>query len=425
MHGTGAAEKPESVSTRGSGAPATLQTVYADLHVHLGWAGDPGGGVKISAARSLTLANILAEARDRKGIRLVGVIDAATEGALQDLERLLAEGRVVEHPGGGLAYDEVTLLPGAEVEVVHGGRPVHLLCYFRGADALRAFAGWQAGRVKNRRLSTQRHHGTTAADVVEVTAALGGIVVPAHIFTPHKSALGAAPAISEVIPPELWGAVGAVELGLSSDTPLADELPELTRFPYLSNSDAHSLGAIGREYNKLLVAEPCFDELLLALRGVGGRRILANYGLDPRLGKYHRTYCLTCGRRVVGDPPVLGCPVGPGHRVVLGVLDRIRHYAGWQEARFTRVERPRPPYVHQVPLSFVPGLGQRGLERLLAAFGTEMAVLHGAGEEDLAEVVGPKLARLVVLAREGRLAIESGAGGIYGRVSGPDPDAVT
>ncbi len=401
----------------GTGAADALRVIYADLHVHLGWAGDPGGGVKIAAARDLTLANILAEARDRKGLGLVGVIDAATSGALQDLERLLEDGLVEERPGGGLAYSGLTLIPGAEVEVVHRGKPVHLLCYFRGVDGLRAFAAWQAGRVKNTRLSTQRHHGTTAADVVEAAAERGGVVIPAHIFTPHKAALAAAPAVSEVIPPELWAAVPAVELGLSSDTALADELPELGRFPFVTNSDAHSLGRIGREYNQLLLAEPSFDEWLLAMRGEGGRRIVANFGLDPRLGKYHRTFCQTCGRRVEGDPPVLRCPVDPSHRVVLGVLDRIRHYAAWQEGRFARVGRERPPYVHQVPLSFVPGLGRKGLERLLAAFGTEMAVLHAASEEALAEVVGPKLARLVALAREGRLAIESGAGGIYGRVT--------
>jgi PHP family Zn ribbon phosphoesterase len=34
----------------------------------------------------------------------------------------------------------------------------------------------------------------------------------------------------------------------------------------------------------------------------------------------------------------------------------------------------------------------------------------------LEAVVGPKLARLVVGAREGSLAIESGGGGIYGKV---------
>lgn len=394
----------------------TLQPIYADLHIHLGWAGEPGGGVKIPAARNLTLANILKEARDRKGVHLIGVIDAATGGALQDLEQLMADGLVQERPGGGLAYEELTLLPGAEVEVLHQGKPVHLLCYFRGAEPLRTFSAWQRERVKNNRLSTQRHHGTSASDVVEEVASLGGVVIPAHIFTPHKAALAAAASIGEIIPEELWGSVPAVELGLSSDTALADELPELGHFTYVTNSDAHSLGKIGREYNQLYLAEPSFDEWLLALRGQEGRRVAANYGLDPRLGKYHRTYCLTCDARVEGEPPQLSCPVDPSHRVVLGVLDRIHHYRAWQDSRFEPVHRARPPYVHQIPLQFVPGLGNRSFERLLEAFGTEMDVLHKATEEALTDVVGPKLARLVVLAREGGLAIESGAGGIYGKV---------
>lgn len=394
-----------------------LTEVYGDLHIHLGWAGEPGGGVKIAAARNLTLDHILKEAKERKGIGLIGVIDAATSGALDDLERLMAAGRVTEHPGGGLAYEgDLTLIPGAEVEVTHQGKPLHLLCYLRGARELREFAAWQAGRVKNTRLSTQRHHGTTAAEVVAFVASLGGVVIPAHIFTPFKSALGAAASIGEIIPPELWAAVPAVELGLSADTELADQLPELAAFAYVTNSDAHSLGKIGREYSRLLLAAPTFDEWRLALREEGGRKVAANYGLDPRLGKYHRTYCLVCDRRVDGEPPALRCPADPGHRVVLGVLDRIHHYRAWQQGRFGSAGRERPPYVHQIPLQFVPGLGQRSLDRLLEAFGTEMGVLHRASPEGLAEVVGPKLARLVAGAREGSLAIESGGGGIYGKV---------
>ncbi len=395
-----------------------LREVYLDLHIHLGWAGEPGGGVKISAARDLTLANILRECRDRKGIGMIGVIDAATEGALADLERLLAAGEVEERRGGGLAYGEdVTLIPGAEVEVVHppGRKPVHLLCFVRGVRELRELAAWQRDRVKNPRLSSQRHHRTTATDLVALAASLGGIVIPAHIFTPHKAVLAAAATIGEVIPRELWAHVPAVELGLSSDTELADLLPELAAFSYVSNSDAHSLGRIGREYNLLHVAAPTFDELVLALREQQGRRIAANFGLEPRLGKYHRTYCMTCGCRVDSDPPALSCPVGPDHQVVPGVLDRILHYRTMQQGT-PRVERQRPPYIHQVPLAFVPGLGRRSMERLLAAFGTEMGVLHRASEEELAEVVGERLARLIAAAREGRLAIESGAGGVYGRV---------
>ncbi|HYF93467.1 MAG TPA: endonuclease Q family protein [Symbiobacteriaceae bacterium] len=402
-------------------APASgLQEVYLDLHIHLGWAGEPGGGVKISAARDLTLENILIECRERKGIGMVGVIDASTAGALHDLERLLAAGKVEELPGGGLSFGgEVTLIPGAEVEVTHGpcGKAVHLTCYVRGARELRELGAWQQARVRNRQLSTQRHHGTSASEVVEFVGGLGGIVIPAHIFTPFKSTLGAAATVGEVIAPELWRYVPAVELGLSSDTELADELPELTRFTYVTNSDSHSLGKIGREYNLIRVAAPTFDELALALREEQGRRVAANYGLDPRLGKYHRTYCLDCDHRLEGEPPVLECPVSPGHKLVLGVLDRIRHYRPLQERAGVRaVPRERPPYVHQIPLAFVPGLGKRALERLLAAFGTEMGVLHRATEGELAEVVGPKLARLVAAARDGALAIEAGAGGVYGKV---------
>lgn len=377
--------------------------------------------MKITAARSLTLANILQECRERKGIQIIGVIDAAAEGALADLARLMAQGRVIEQPGGGLAYvgegEPVTLIPGAEVEVVHtaSGRPLHLLCYLPGAGELREFAGWLRARVKNSRLSTQRVHNTTAAEVAAQVGQLGGVLIPAHIFTPHKATLAAAGSVAEVIPPALWQYVPAVELGLSSDTDLADMLPELSRFTFVTNSDAHSTGKIAREYNLVHLAQPTFCELVMALREEGGRRIAGNYGLDPRLGKYHRTYCTVCNRRVEGVPPVTACPVDPDHPLVLGVLDRIYLYRE-QQAGLERVVRRRPPYIHQVPLEFVPGLGKQAMGRLLAHFGTEMGVLHRATEAELAAVVGPKLAHLVAAAREGRLAVEAGAGGVYGRI---------
>jgi uncharacterized protein (TIGR00375 family) len=305
------------------------------------------------------------------------------------------------------------LIPGLEVEVVHGGKPVHLLCYVGSLHALRELAAWSWTRVKNKQLSTQRHHGTTASEVVSFVGALGGFVIPAHIFTPHKAALSASSSIGALIPPDLWRYVPAVELGLSSDTALADQLGELAAFSFVTNSDAHSLGRIGREYNRILVADLTFAELALAVRGSLGRRITANFGLDPRLGKYHRTFCLVCEQRLEGLPPVLACPLNPDHRLVLGVLDRIELYRNHQPPG---AGRTRPPYIHQIPLQFVPGLGRRSLDRLLAAFGTEMGVLHEASSEELVAVVGEKLASLIVAAREGTLAIEAGGGGVYGRV---------
>ncbi|MCG0239022.1 MAG: endonuclease Q family protein [Firmicutes bacterium] len=409
------------------------QVVYADLHIHL-------GGIKMAAARDLTVENILAESAGRKGLGMVGIIDAAAPPALARLRELARAGELEELPGGGLRYrDRLTLIPGSEVEVWHPGPgstgPFHLLVYLPGLRELEEFARWQATQVKNPCLSTQRHRAS-AAEVVAVAAELGGFVIPAHAFTPYKGILAAAGSVAAAIPPELWAHVPAVELGLSADTEMADRLPELQAFAYVANSDAHSLPRIAREYNALAVAAPTFRELHLALREAEGRAILAHYGLDPRLGKYHRSYCLTCDRPLEGPPPQDACPRGPGHRLVLGVLDRIHLLAAaggeplgtpatHQESPVTPPPAPhqapgarrrRPPYVHQIPLAFVPGVGRRTLDRLLEAFGSEMAVLHRATREELAEVVGPVLAERIDAARRGAVAIASGAGGIYGRL---------
>jgi PHP family Zn ribbon phosphoesterase len=68
-----------------------------------------------------------------------------------------------------------------------------------------------------------------------------------------------------------------------------------------------------------------------------------------------------------------------------------------------------------MPLQFVPGVGSVTLNRLLNHFGTEMAVLHQASEEEMALLVGTKVAHLLALAREGKLHLIAGGGGRPGR----------
>lgn len=89
--------------------------------------------------------------------------------------------------------------------------------------------------------------------------------------------------------------IDAVELGLSSDTHMASHVSELNAYCFLTNSDAHSLGKIGREYNKLLMKHASFKEFSLALKGEEGRSVAANYGMNPELGKYYQTTCESCG----------------------------------------------------------------------------------------------------------------------------------
>jgi uncharacterized protein (TIGR00375 family) len=218
--------------------------------------------------------------------------------------------------------------------------------------------------------------------------------------------------MTEVFPPESWARVPAVELGLSADSDLADRIAELSEKTFLSNSDAHSLPKIAREYNLLRMEEPTYEEFLRALRREQGRAVIANYGLDPRLGKYHRTRCEECDWIATQPPPLAHCEHCGSTQVTMGVLDRIHEIADSAEPQ---PPPHRPPYRYQVPLQFVPKVGSVRLNRLINRFGSEMAVLHEASREALAQTVGTEVAELIVRAREGKLALQAGGGGRYGR----------
>jgi uncharacterized protein (TIGR00375 family) len=392
-----------------------LSHVFADLHLHIGSTGS-GQPVKISASRELTFRNIAHEASYRKGIHLLGVIDTHSPGVQADIAGLLESGEMEEVKGGGIRYRDTTLLLGSEIEIKEAGRgPAHYLVYLRTYDEMRSFTEWMSRSMRNVNLSSQRLY-VTGRELQEEVKRRGGLFIPAHIFTPHKSMFGSSTdRIGEVLDPEL---IDAVELGLSSDTEMAGLIPELDAYPFLTNSDAHSLAKIGREYNELVLAEPSFDEFRLALRGQEGRGIAANYGLNPKLGKYHRTHCLACGSTLeAGDPAsVERCPLCGSPKLVRGVMDRIREIGVSAGRTEPVVSGERPPYVYQVPLEFVPGVGIATLNRMIARFGTEMQVLHRASREELAEVAGADTANRIVLAREGKLGVIAGGGGAYGKV---------
>lgn len=390
---------------------ANLSSYFADLHIHIGRteAGDP---VKISGSRNLTFANIAKEAAERKGIQLVGIIDCHSPGVQADIITSLEQGQMQELADGGIAYEGTTLLLGSELEIREPGMgPAHLLVFFPYFETMRSFTEWLKPRMKNVQLSSQRVY-VPARELQEEVYRRGGLVIPAHIFTPHRSIYGScAPRISDVLDP---GLISAVELGLSADSEMAGLISELDQYTILTNSDAHSLGKIGREYNKMMLQAPTYREFELALRGKDGRKVADNYGLNPRLGKYHRTYCGSCNYIIdEAEVSVDRCPYCGSTKLVRGVLDRIQSIA---DRRESSIPEFRPPYHYQVPLEFIPGLGPSKLNQLLAVFGTEMNILHHVSKEQLSEVVGEELADKICAARAGTLHLQAGGGGIYGKV---------
>lgn len=381
---------------------------FADLHIHIGRT-KSGRPVKITGAKSLTFSNIISHARNEKGLDMIGIIDCHSPEVITEMEGLIESGEMAEHTGGGLLYGGIAVIPGSELEIYDEQckGPIHVLCFMPSIKTMKEFSAWLSERMKNVNLSSQRIY-TTGRELQEKVKQLGGLFIPAHVFTPFKSLYGKGvrSSLAEVFNPDL---IDGIELGLSSDTEMADGLEELHRYPFLTNSDAHSLAKIAREYQAIEMNEPSFNELSLALKGEGGRGILANYGLDPLLGKYHRTVCADC-LAPAGNEGEPCCECG-SRKTIRGVADRISELS-------TAKNGPgrRPPYVHQVPLEFIPGLGPKLLQKLLWHFGTEMAILHEVPQEAMEKNIPAKLARLIILAREGKLSLKAGGGGKYGKV---------
>ncbi|QDX93685.1 TIGR00375 family protein [Brevibacillus laterosporus] len=388
-----------------------LTSIFADLHIHIGGTMS-GKAVKITASRKMTLQSILEEASERKGMEIIGVIDAHAPEVQAELQELIDRKIAVAHPDGGIHYKRTMLLLGCELEIKEPDRgEAHFLCYMPDLRRMRLFTEWLAVRCKNVHLSSQRVY-TRLRELQNFVYQHDGLMIPAHIFTPHKGLYGSCTDhLSEVADPTF---IYAVELGLSANTDMADRLQELHGKTFVTNSDAHSLVKIGREYQVILQKEPSYQEWVMAMRREKQRRVECNYGLSPQLGKYHQTACQGCGS-MESENDVGRCPACGYKRMVRGVSQRIEQLADIPVG----VHPPhRPPYVEQIPLEFLPGVGPKLRQKMYEQIGTEMDVLHRADEETLRRVLGEKVTSLILKARRGELLIQAGRAGIYGKVIG-------
>ncbi len=385
-----------------------MQEYFVDLHVHIGrtWR---GRAVKITASKNLTLTNILEYAEHPKGLDIVGVIDCHSPEVIEELESLHETGEITELEDGGFRYHNgVTLLSGCEIEINDEKckGPIHALCYLPNLVSLKEFSHWLAQRVTNIHLSTQRVY-EQAREIQKKVQQLNGLFVPAHVFTPFKSLYGkgVTSSLTEVFDPNM---IHAIELGLSANTSMANTITELAPYCFLSNSDAHSLPKLAREYQVMVMRNPSFAELKMVFANQDGRGIKENYGLDPFLGKYYETTCESCGKIVEDSAP--SCSNCDTTKKIRGVKHRIAELATVYEGKV------RPRYINQIPLEFIPGLGNKTLEKLYNYFGSEMNILHRVSEEELKSVIPLNLAQKIIKAREGKLQFNAGGGGKYGTV---------
>lgn len=396
-----------------------MRLCQADLHIHVGMS-ESGRWIKIPTSARLTVRNILQESI-AKGLDLIGIIDAMSPLVQQDIEGLIQSGLLKPLCGGGYHYaDEhgaLSLLLGAEVETTEStGGSCHTLIFLADLASMKSFTVQMSRHIKNINMSSQNAH-MSFARLIDIASSYEALIVPAHVFTPFKSLFGAVTErISQLLSTKQLETIAAVEIGLSADSMLADRISELSGFTLLSNSDAHSLDKIGREFNVFLLEEPSFVECSKVFRRLEGRKVTANYGLNPRLGKYHETVCLECGshgRFIKKSLRQFVCSACDSTRIVRGVFDRISDIADFPVPHHPEF---RPSYFYQIPLAFLPGIGPKTLGKLRTAFSSEIYILHQALFEELMQATNAKIADHIIKARAGELLLNAGGGGVYGKI---------
>jgi uncharacterized protein (TIGR00375 family) len=405
----------------------------ADLHIH--------SYLSRATSKDLTLEGLYRWSQ-KKGISVVGTGDfthprwfaelreklVPTDGGLFVLRDDIA--RAIDDELPPACRRPVRFMLSVEISSIYKRadkvRKVHNLVYVPDFDSAANIAT-RLALIGNIESDGRPILGLDSRNLLEILleTSTDGFLVPAHIWTPWFSVLGAQSGFDAVADcfADLTPHIFAVETGLSSDPAMNWRLSQLDKYALVSNSDAHSPEKLGREAS-VFEGDLSFFDIRDALRDERDR-FLGTVEFFPEEGKYHFDGHRKCGV-VVGPDEARAtrgtCPKC-GKRLTAGVSNRVDHLA----------DRPvgfRPegakPFQSLVPLNEVLGeildVGptasrvRQAYDRLLSRVGDELFVLSDAALEDVAKEGPPLLSEALRRIRHGEVHLEPGYDGEYGVV---------
>ena len=401
----------------------------ADLHIH--------SRFSMATSKEGTPENLDFWAR-KKGISLVGTGDFTHPVWREELkERLVTEENGLYRLRDEYVKEESRKFPGEGTRFVVSGeissiykkngktRKVHNVILLPSLEAADAMAQ-RLEKIGNIHSDGRPILGLDSHDLLEMMLDVcpEGILIPAHIWTPHFSVLGAKSGFDSVEEcfEELTPYVHALETGLSSDPAMNWRISKLDRYQLISNSDAHSPSKLGREAN-LLNIDCSYEGLYRAIQT--GQGLEGTVEFFPEEGKYHFDGHRKCG---ISLSPVeaerLGgiCPVC-GKKLTMGVDHRVEQLADREEGF---VKEDGKKYESLVPLPEVISacMGystaskkvQGCFEQMLQTLGTEFDILRNVPSEDIKSCAGERIAEGIENVRTGNVKRIPGYDGEYGKI---------
>ena len=411
--------------------------IIADLQIHSKYSR--------ACSQDLNPGNIALWA-DKKGIQVIGTGDFTHPKWLAELKENLEETK----PGlyqlknkSAKAYFMLT----AELSSIYKQgdkvRRIHNMVFapnFAAVDKLIAGLEKTGANLKS---DGRPIMGVRCPDLVKIALAADpkNVIIPAHAWTPHFGLFGSLSGFDTV--EEAFGDqakhIFAIETGLSSDPKMNWQVSSLDNYSLVSNSDAHSLRKIGREANVFEIPEKklSYDEIIRVIKDRNPKEFLYTIEFFPEEGKYHldghadcKFSCLPAQtKKLKGICPKCG------KKLLVGVLNRVegldrldsRDGSGKLLVDARRGDRMPPraiPYKSVIPLEEViaetygTGVGKKVLATYakMVANHTEFEILLDLPKDEIAKISDPMIAESIIRIREGKVQIEGGYDGIFGKI---------
>lgn len=393
----------------------------ADLHLHS----------KYSRATSprMDLEN-LAKWAKIKGIKVLGTGDFTHPLWFRNLKEKLepVEEGLFKLKG---SQNQTYFLLTSEISCIYSKkgrvRKIHILIFapnFKAVEKINTHLGW----IGNLKADGRPILGLDAKELTKIVLNLceDCLVGAAHIWTPWFSLFGSRSGFDSIEEcfEDYSKYVFVLETGISSDPGMNWRLSALDKITLISNSDAHSPENIGREAN-VFDTELNYFSIIEAIKLKDPEKFLYTIEFYPQEGKYHYDGHRNCGislspretKKYNGICPVCGRPL------TIGVLNRVEELADREEGF---VPKNAIPYKNLILLREIiaEALGvksatqqvQKEYKNLIENFDSEFNVLLKTSRGDLEKITFPEIAEGILRAREGKLFIEPGYDGVYGKI---------
>jgi len=306
-------------------------------------------------------------------------------------------------------------------------RKVHIIIFAPSINTVERI-NLKLSQIGNLKADGRPILGLDAKDLVKIILSIDKscLIVPAHAWTPWFSIFGSKSGFDSL--EECFGEytkyIYAIETGLCSNPVMNWRFSKLDKVTLISNSDAHSLGKIGREAN-VFNTELSYKGVADALKNKSSNKFLYTIEFFPEEGKYHYDGHRACNislnpqqsKKYKNICPVCRKPL------VIGVLNRVEELADRPNGF---IPKNAVPFKSLIPLNEIiadsvgSSISSKKVSKyynsLVKGLGNELQILLESTEKEISEKSLPEIARGVMATRQGKVSIEPGYDGVYGKI---------